>query len=224
MNYILADKLIEDIMSMKEPGVDTIAINDVLQKISTNTIETIDIPENGAVIFKFNSWVDNDLLQEMWDELADDFKAKNILGVALPDRGVKISASDRHSIIADLKKMLADLKADASEQVSAEIASYREEMWRKIINTEEDICIEVKTRHIMEFLDDLSTHDSSVRWTSHKKPTEHTVWEVWSKYDRIYFTIKTKGPYRYLSWGVVADDCAIVDYVPAEDGVSSNGR
>ena len=108
--------------------------------------------------------------------------------------------------------------------MNAEIASYREEMWRKIINTEDDICIEVKTRHIMEFLEDLSTHDSSVRWISHRKPTEHTAWKVWSKYDRIYFTIRTNGPSRYLSWGVIADDCAIVDYVPAEDEVSSNGR
>lgn len=215
MNYIIADNLIEDIMSLKEPGVDTISINDVLQKISTNTIETIDVPENGAVIFKFNSWVDNYQLQEMWDELADDFKAKNILGVTVPDTGLKITASDRQSMISDLEKIIADLKA---EQANAEIASYREEMWHKIINTEDNICIEVKTRHIMEFLDDLSTHDSSVWWTGYIKPTEHTVWEVWSKYDRIYFTIETKGPYRFLSWGVVAGDCAIVDYVPAEDG------
>lgn len=224
MNYIIADNLIEDIMSLKEPGIDTISINDVLQKISTNTIETIDVPENGAVIFKFNSWTDNDLLQEMWNELSDSFKDKNILGVSLPDTGVKISASDRHSIIADLEKILSNLKAEASEQAKSEIASYREEMWHKIINTEDAICIEVKTRHIMEFLDDLSTHDSSVRWVSHKKPTEYTVWRNWSKYDRIYFTIVTNGPYRYLTWGVVAGDCAIVDYVPAEDGVSSNGR
>jgi hypothetical protein len=224
MNYILADNLIEDIMSLKEPGVDTISINDVLQKISINTIETIDVPENGAVIFKFNSWTSIDQVQELWDELSDSFKDKNILGVSVPDAGLKITASDRQSMISDLEKIIADLKGEASEQAKNEIASYREEMWHKIINTEDDICIEVKTRHIMEFLDDLSTHDSSVRWRSHKKPTEHTVWKVWSKYDRIYFTIETKGPYRYLSWGVVADDCAIVDYVPAEDGVSSNGR